>query len=292
MSTEILDFIRDFESNYPSFSIHAFQKAMDAVTKHYYQYQEAKSAQPSVELFLKSFYQYRDLNIFDECLSAEAYSDLLTELQYVLSDFMSEMMSPHHQLRLRNLRRSEKRNSASIKSYVDALFAQHAKILVVRVDFHFRDSVTIEEAQEEREWYLRSIKRKYKPLVGYVWKLECGKSREYHYHIAFFFNGNFVQNDIRIGRLLGEAWKAGSYHNCNADKRKYDEWGTYGIGEVHWDDSSKRGMLLDNALNYLLKMDERLLATMFERSRSVGKMEVPHRSRKGGRPRVLRVSLE
>ncbi|MCS3791298.1 inovirus Gp2 family protein [Aeromonas hydrophila] len=292
MSTDILDFINHIESNYPSFSIHAFQKAMDAVTKHYYQYQEAKSAHPSVELFLQSFYQYRDLNVFDECLSGEAYNELLTELQYVLSDFMSERMSPHHQKRLRNLRRSEKRNSASIKSYVDDLFAQYAKLLVVRVDFHFRDSVTIEEAQEEREWYLRSIKREYKTLVGYMWKLEYGKYREYHYHIAFFFNGNQVQNDIRLGQLLGRAWKAGSYHNCNADKRKYDEWGTYGIGEVHWDDSSKRGMLLDNALNYLFKMDERLLATMFERSRSVGKMEVPHRSRKGGRPRVLRVSLE
>lgn len=292
MSTDILDFTKDFESNYPSFDIHAFQKAMDAVTKHYYQYQEAKSAHPTVELFLKSFYQYRNLNIFDECLSAEAYSELLTELQYVLSDFMSELMSPHHQKRLRNLRRSELRNGASIKSYLDDLFALYAKLLVVRVDFHFRDSVTIEEAQEEREWYLRSIKREYKSLVGYVWKLEYGKHREYHYHIAFFFNGNQVQNDFRLGRLLGGAWRAGSYHNCNADKRKYDEWGTCGIGEVHWDDSSKRRRLLDNALNYLLKMDERLLATMFERSRSLGKMEVPHRSRKGGRPRVLRGSRE
>ncbi|CAD7520768.1 MULTISPECIES: inovirus-type Gp2 protein [Aeromonas] len=292
MPTDILDFINHIESNYPSFSIHAFQKAMDAVTKHYYQYQEAKAAHPSVELFLQSFYQYRDLNVFDECLSAEAYSELLTELQYVLSDFMRELMSPHHQKRLRNLRRSELRNSASIESYVDDLFAQYAKLLVVRVDFHFRDSVTIEEAQEEREWYLRSIKREYKSLVGYVWKLEYGKHREYHYHIAFFFNGNQVQNDIRIGRLLGEAWKAGSYHNCNADKKKYEKWGACGIGEVHWDDMSKRGKLLDKALNYLFKMDERLLATMFERSRSVGKMEVPHRSRKGGRPRVLRGSRE
>lgn len=147
MSTDILDFINHIESNYPSFSIHAFQKAMDAVTKHYYQYQEAKAAHPSVELFLQSFYQYRDLNVFDECLSAEARSELLTELEYVLEDFMSDLMSPHHQKRLRNLRRSEKRNSASIKSYVDELFAKHAKLLVVRVDFHFRDSVTIEEAQ-------------------------------------------------------------------------------------------------------------------------------------------------
>lgn len=292
MSTDILDFTKDPESNYPSFSIHAFQKAMGAVTKHYYQYQEAKAAHPSVELFLQSFYQYRDLNVFDECLSAEARSELLTELEYVLEDFMSELMSPHHQKRLRNLRRSELRNSSSIKSYVDDLFSLYAKLLVVRVDFHFRDSVTIEEAQEEREWYLRSVRREYKSLVGYVWKLEYGKSREYHYHIAFFFNGNIVQNDIRLGQLLGRAWKDGSYHNCNADKRKYEEWGSCGIGEVHWDDSNKRQRLLEHALNYLFKMDERLLATMFERSRSVGKMEVPHRSRKGGRPRVLRVSLE
>ena len=61
MSTDILDFIKDFEYDHPSFDIHAFQKAMDAVTKHYYQYQEAKAAQPSVELFLKFFYQYRNL---------------------------------------------------------------------------------------------------------------------------------------------------------------------------------------------------------------------------------------
>lgn len=292
MSTDILDFIKDFEYDHPSFDIHAFQQAMDAVTKHYYQYQEAKAAQPSVELFLKFFYQYRNLDVFDEHLSAEEHTELLTELKYVLDDFMSELMSPHHQKRLRNLRRSEKRNSASIKSYVDELFAKHAKLLVVRVDFHFRDSVTIEEAQEERDWYLHSVKREYKSLVGYIWKLEYGKSREYHYHIAFFFNGNQVQNDIRLGRLLGDHWRAGSYHNCNADKRKYDEWGTCGIGEVYWNDSSKRQRLLDNALSYLFKMDEKLLATMFERSRSIGKMEVPSRKSTGGRPRVLRIPWE
>ncbi|MBJ7590556.1 hypothetical protein [Aeromonas veronii] len=53
MSTDILDFIHQLEVRYPSFSIHAFQKAMDAVTEHYYHYREAKSAHPSVELFLK-----------------------------------------------------------------------------------------------------------------------------------------------------------------------------------------------------------------------------------------------
>lgn len=283
MSTDILDFIK----HYPSFDIHAFQKAMDAVTKHYYQYREAKSAHPTVELFLKSFYQYRDLNIFDECLSAEARSEILTELKDVLSDFMSELRSPYHQKQLRNLRRSERRNGDSIQKYINALFAQHARLLVVRVDVHFRDDVTLEEAQEEREYYLRTIKRKFTRLVGYIWKLEYGESRGYHYHIAFIFNGKYLQNDIKIGRLLGERWRAGSYYNCNAKQSQYEEWGTNGIGMIHRCDDEKRQRLFLYAMKYLVKIDEAVLATMFERSNSMGKMEVP-----GGRSRELRASLE
>lgn len=53
---------------------------------------------------------------------------------------------------------------------------------------------------------------------------------------------------------------------------------------VRCDDLEKRHLLLHNALSYLLKFDEALLAEMHERFRSVGKMEVPHRRGKGGRP--------
>ena len=63
MSVHILQFIKSLESNYPTINTHAFQKAMEAVTKHYYYYREAKSAHPSVELFLKYFYPYREINV-------------------------------------------------------------------------------------------------------------------------------------------------------------------------------------------------------------------------------------
>ncbi len=288
MSTDILQFIKSLESNYPTINIHAFQKAMDAVTKHYYHYREAKSAHPSVELFLKYFYPYREIDV-DRQLSPE--------LEDVIEEFLEELDMPLHQKRLRNLKRSEARNSTSVHDYINKLFRLYSKLLVVRVDVHYgdeiKDTMTIEEAIDDRDAYLRAVKRRYRNLLGYVWKLEYGVARGYHYHMAFIFNGNKVQGDISLGRQLGEGWKSLSreprtYYNCNADRDKYEEWGAYGIGMVHHDDLEKRHLLLHNALSYLLKFDEALLAEMHERFRSVGKMEVPHRRGKGGRPRVLR----
>ncbi|MEI4951757.1 inovirus-type Gp2 protein [Aeromonas caviae] len=292
MSVHILQFIKALKSNYPTINIHAFQKAMDAVTRHYYHYREAKSAHPSVELFFKYFYPYREIDV-DRQLSPE--------LEDVIEEFLEELDMPLHQKRLRNLKRSEARNSTSVHDYINKLFRLHSKLLVVRVDVHYgdeiKDTMTIEEAIDDRDAYLRSVKRRYRNLLGYVWKLEYGVTRGYHYHMAFIFNGNKVQGDISLGRQLGEGWKSLSreprtYYNCNADRDKYEEWGAYGIGMVRCDDSEKRHLLLHNALSYLLKFDEALLAEMHERFRSVGKMEVPRRRGKGGRPRVLRERWE
>ncbi|MGU5625104.1 YagK/YfjJ domain-containing protein [Aeromonas caviae] len=288
MSVHILQFIKSLESNYPTINIHAFQKAMDAVTKHYYHYREVKSAHPSVELFLRYFYPYREIYV-DKQLSPE--------LKNVIEEFLVDLNMPLHQKRLRNLKRSEARNSTSVNDYINKLFRLHSKLLVVRVDVHYGDEIketmTIEEAIDDRDTYLRAVKRRYRNLLGYVWKLEYGVARGYHYHMAFIFNGNKVQGDISLGRQLGEFWKSLSreprtYYNCNADRNKYKEWEAYGIGMVRCDDSEKRHLLLHNALSYLLKFDEALLAEMHERFRCVGKMEVPRRRGKGGRPRVFR----
>ncbi|MFQ2175331.1 inovirus-type Gp2 protein [Aeromonas rivipollensis] len=287
MPVNILNFIKSLESNYPTINIHALQKAMDAVTRHYYHYREAKSAHPSIELFLKYFYPYREIDV-DRQLSPE--------LEDVLEEFLEELDTSLHQKRLRNLKRSEARNSTSVHDYINRLFRLHSKLLVVRVDVHYgdeiKDTMTIEEAIDDRDAYLRAVKRRYRNLLGYIWKLEYGVSRGYHYHMAFIFNGNKVQGDISLGRQLGEFWKSLSreprtYYNCNADRDKYEEWGAYGIGMVHHDDSEKRHLLLHNALSYLLKFDEALLAEMHERFRSVGKMEVPRRRGPGGRPRAI-----
>jgi hypothetical protein len=107
MSVAILEFINQL----PSRNIHAFQKAMDAVTEHYYHYQEPTSAHPSVALFLKHFYPYA----LDESLSDETQN----ELRNAIDDFVNDLDSHQHRKQLRNLSRSRARNSASLTTYVN-----------------------------------------------------------------------------------------------------------------------------------------------------------------------------
>lgn len=272
MSVAILEFINQL----PSRNIHAFQKAMDAVIEHYYHYHEPTSAHPSVELFLKHFYPY----VLDMLVQ--------NELQDAIDDFVDDLYSHQHRKQLRNLSRSRARNSVSLNTYVNTLFKQHAKLLVIRVDLHYNTQVTAETALADRERYLRAAKRKFEHLLGYVWKLEYGASRGFHYHMCFLFNGAKRQGDITLGRLLGELWveltEDGSYHNCNARRGKYQSYNRDGLGNIPYSDLARRDNLLF-ALDYLTKHDEAVLAELPERYRTFGKMELPEWSAVAGRPR-------
>ena len=273
------------------------QRIMDAVTEHYYEYQDPMSAHPSVELLLKHLYPFRDLNILDQDLCLPTMQALADELNDVLLAFMDELHSPQHNKCLCNLRRDEARNTQKYRHYINDLFDMHAKLLFVRVDIHYAQSISaeisLEEAISDRDTYLRHVKREFPHLIGFIWRMEYGKGRGYHHHLMFIFNGAHHQNDIRLGRQLGELWKSLSreprtYFNCNARRNEYQQWKTDGIGMVTYDDTRKRQCLQDYALNYLLEHDELLLAMMQERRNSIGRMQLPTRRGRGGRPRIHR----
>ncbi|MGL5770166.1 MAG: hypothetical protein ACRCYI_10290, partial [Plesiomonas shigelloides] len=102
--------------------------------------------------------------------------------------------------------------------------------------------------------------------------------------------GSKLQNDISLGKQLGDLWVSlgknqRTYYNCNADRQKYLDWGTYGIGAIHYMDIEKRNNLIDYVVNYQLKPDENLLAVIGMLHRSIGKMGLPKPSGYGGRPR-------
>ena len=213
---------------------------------------------------------------------------LLNELRDAIDDFMDDLYSRQHRKQLRNLKRSVTRNRASLNRYVNTLFEQHAKILVIRVDLHYNRAVTSATALDDRDRYLRVVKRRFDYLLGYIWKLEYGASRGFHYHMTFLFNGTKRQRDLVLGRLLGELWVAltedGSYHNCNARRDKYQSYNRDGLGNIPYSDLARRDNLLF-ALDYLTKHDEAVLAELPERYRTFGKMELPEWSAVAGRPR-------
>ncbi|MNF98191.1 hypothetical protein D3C84_810450 [compost metagenome] len=94
-------------------------------------------------------------------------------------------------------------------------------------------------------------------MVGYIWKLEHGPEKGFHYHVMFFFDGAKVREDITKAIQIGRYWTnvvtrgRGLYYNCNAAKRIYK---SCGIGMVdHTNVQMRQG--LQNAVVYLTKTD-------------------------------------
>ncbi|WP_052181338.1 inovirus-type Gp2 protein [Plesiomonas sp. ZOR0011] len=246
-------------------------------------------AHPLASRFIKLFWGYRNKDIYNlTWIERQRLDDTLLELREMFS-------RPLCKKAFHNAMRGNKRNHESLAQYLDSLFDHHAKLLIVRLDIHYAESIsndiTFDKAVKDRADYINAVKRKYNHLLGYIWKMECGRKRGIHHHLIFIFNGHKVQGDITLCRQLGEDWKSMSdeprtYYNCNADKRKYKEWKSYGIGTVTYNDSDKRYVLKDKVISYLTKSDEEMLALTPLGCRVVGKSQLPATKQSGGRRRA------
>lgn len=247
------------------------------------------SAHPSVALFIKRFYKYKDCT--DTAL-----------LKHQRRIFLELLSRSKHVKQIANLNRGEARGAKSINAFIDSLFDRKAKLLLVRVDLYYdrqKDSQkadrNFDEIIHDRDIFLQKLRRDYNHLFGYLWKLEYKESRGYLLHMLVIFDGNKVQNDIVLGKALGTTWiklnKTHTYWNCNADKQKYEEWGTHAVGKVHYADTDKIDNLKNYVISHLVKMDPYLIARMPRRFRTYGKSEVPMMGI-GGRPRDMLISYK
>lgn len=265
-----------------------FHNSLALAIKEIKQQNEQLTAHPLVNLFNELFFEHRDLDVHNLApLTASC-------LNVALMDLKTNLDKATFKKKLHNAMRGNKRNHESLVKYLDGLFERHAKLLIVRLDIHYAESIsndiTFDKAVKDRTDYINAIKRKYNHLVGYIWKMECGRQRGIHHHLIFIFNGHKVQSDITLCRQLGEDWKSMSdeprtYYNCNADKDKYEYWKSYGIGTVTYNDSDKRDVLKDKVISYLTKNDEEMLALTPIGYRVVGKSQSPATKQSGGRRR-------
>ncbi|WP_447827856.1 YagK/YfjJ domain-containing protein [Aeromonas hydrophila] len=267
---------------------------LNTVCDYFYCHEEISSAHPTVALFLTHMREVFGLHLIHErYLNSDEGNELAKDINNALYAFLRECKSKAHRKRLKNLKRVENRNQLSIATYVNSLFDQHAKLLIIRLDIGYHedyyDQLTLDLVTNDRNSYLRRIQNKYPALVGYIWKLEYGVDRYFHTHITFIFNGAVHQRDISLGRTLGELWEVmtdndGSYYNCQVRREEYQRWGTDGIGMVHYSDTTKCQNLI-NALSYLTKLDTQILAILPAGRRTFGRMERPSPQPRLGRPR-------
>lgn len=141
---------------------------------------------------------------------------------------------------LDNLRRSERSNARNGRELLAKLRQSCSKVLAIRLDAGYYSefasadafqgqAITFDEAQAHRDEFLSYLRTGplSEHLVGYMWKMEFGIEKGYHFHMAIFFNGQKLSSDIRIASILGNHWKTevtrgkGMYFNCNQKKESY-----------------------------------------------------------------------
>lgn len=173
-------------------------------------------------------------------------------------------------LHLKDLKRSERANSGSCNELLEELRRQYSKVLALRIDFGYISTfcpgvgfkghaMTFEQAKLHRDKLLKFVRKGpySKHLAGYMWKMEYGFEKGYHFHMAFFFDGQKLSKDINIADAIGAYWKdevtegKGMYFNCNKKKEEYEHCG---IGTVSRTDDTKWAYL-EEAMRYLTKVD-------------------------------------
>jgi len=202
---------------------------------------------------------------------------------------------------MRRYEKNLRQNTNSSTDYIDGLFRRYARLLVLRVDFSYRNqnrySITEKEIHEDypqtkidREHFFRNMRSNtlFDHLLGYVWKLEYGLNKGFHYHLIFFYDGSKVQQDINRAKMIGEYWQTtitqgrGIYFNCNA---KQDQYKYPGIGIVNYYDDKLRVNLI-KAATYLTKSDYYASVIVLGEGRTFGKGQIKHKtSNRRGRPR-------
>jgi hypothetical protein len=217
------------------------------------------------------------------------------------------------------IKKSCYKNYKSMLSYIDRIFQKHSRVLVIRVDLSYKAeystsaqkpnaegneiSAEFEQVKSDIDRLLsnRRHNKIFKDLLGYIWKLEYGVLRGYHYHVIFFFDNAKRSQDIVIGKSIGAYWEnvitqgRGTYYNVNGSNLHYNNDAR---GVVHHADTRARKGLEDIA-KYFSKADyfmRLVLPKQYQRGRkslyrTMGKGQIKIApGSKRGRPRTIKAT--
>lgn len=206
----------------------------------------------------------------------------------------------------RQLRLDQERSTAqfaSVRAYVEGLFARKSRLVVLRLDLHYGDELNVpfDRAKRDLKRFLGNMRNKpslFRDMEGYVWKLECGQRGGYHFHLFLIFDARHLKNDTYRAQCIGEYWRdvvtkgAGTYYNCNDMRYKagFERQGTLGIGRIEHSDEAMRKNLL-KVLFYLCKSDQCVPVKQSRSERTMGHGEPAKQPRiRLGRPRSARIT--
>jgi hypothetical protein len=191
-----------------------------------------------------------------------------------------------------NYTRNERENFKSCCHYVAAIFSDHAKLLILRVDLYYlpdqKGWANTHEATKGLEKFRRALRegRIVPDVLGWICRREYGFRRGVHYHLMIIVDGHKHRDAANLSKVIGEYWvdrctgmeRKGSYFNCYVRK---DEYEFNGLGLIHLSD--RQGLMgIREAIRYITKGDYQLKT---EHERNLWRGIMPDVSVKHGAPR-------
>lgn len=179
------------------------------------------------------------------------------------------------------------------KRLINKLISKFSKLLVLRIDFSIdrKFNITLELMKTYMSIFLKKLHTpndKVPPIAGYIWKLEYGIQKGYHYHFIFFMDGNIhKQETYFVGQLI-KLWKditlnKGYYYSCNHNKGSYRK---LAIGTLVHDDQEKINALY-MVVDYITKVDQFIIEKTLKNQRTFGYSTRKLEKSKAGRPRNI-----
>lgn len=256
--------------------------------------------------YFSTFYQKaKEKNLYrllrkDYATTDDEKTRFVEQINEFINSLREEINSSSFVSKLKKRNRSANKNSLALSRYIDALFAKHSRLLVIRIDLSYKKDLPskafpIEKQYEEVKRHrvdffrkMRSHDKLFKNLKGFAWKLEYGYQKGFHYHILLFFDGARSREDISLAQAIGEYWTGiitkgnGLYYNCNAIKERYK---SRGIGMINHYDKDLIENLRKAVVTYMTKIDAYLRIITPKKDKSFGKGNMPVILHTQGRPR-------
>ncbi|MDR0003378.1 inovirus-type Gp2 protein [Acinetobacter sp. 11367] len=179
------------------------------------------------------------------------------------------------------------------KRLILKLLNKFSKLLVLRIDFsiHRDFKIPLELLKTYMSIFLKklhTLNDNVPPIVGYIWKLEYGIKKGYHYHFIFFMDGNIHKKETFFIDQLAKLWNditlnKGTYHSCNHNKSSYRK---LAIGTLVHDDQEKINALY-MVVDYITKVDQFIIEKTLKNHRTFGYSTRKLEKSKAGRPRNI-----
>lgn len=260
------------------------------------EYSSDKIFSPHVSLFFDTV-----ANLYQKDLDIDATGQLTKAGFNKLVDKIREMSRTRKFKKA--LRDREKRcdeNFISAWTYIEKLFEIYSRLLLLRIDLSFdfnlqkrQSPMSPIEAKAHLNKFLNAKRHNkiFKDVVGYIWKMEFGEIKGYHFHCLFLLDGSKAHKDAYRANEMGKYWTSitggiGRFYNANQRKSDYKRVGV-GIGMInHYDHQMKNNLM--RVVRYFFKKDQFLKFKHSEHDRVFGRGGFPlTRKSTAGRPRGI-----